>query len=65
MRVITIMLANGVALSVNAYKDENGDVHIDSIRGYVGMPSIQEIYESLDSDAFDEMSLDFDKAKES
>ena len=62
MKTITISVLINVALSVDAYKDENGDTHIDTVRGYVGLPSAQEIYEAMEPDDFDNMSIAFDEA---
>lgn len=60
-KIITISVQMNVALSVNAYRDENGDVQIESVRQFVGLPCVRDIYETMGSEQFAELDAAFEE----
>ena len=61
-KIITISVQLNVGLSVNAYRDEDGEVQIESVRGVIGLPFPLEIYEAMTSDDLAALDAAFEEA---
>jgi hypothetical protein len=59
-KTITVSVRLNVALEVIAEKDDNGDVQISSVLNFLGIPSVTEIYESMDEDDFEALHDAYD-----
>lgn len=56
---MTVSVRMNVALSVDAYRDEGGEVRFETVRNFVGLPDEREIFESMEEEEFDALEEDF------